>query len=57
MLSRMRITIRLDDDLMREAKRPVAEQGQAGLQAGGDLDNSAALVDLMEDVDRSSSLR
>lgn len=77
----MRTTIRLDDDLLREAKQYAAESGrtftclvedalrealrrrqrssakkrirlksggQGGVQAGVDLDDSSALLDLME---------
>ena len=83
MFSGMRTTIRLDDDLLREAKayaaatdrtltrliedalrealarrrqrarRPRVElptSGGGGLQPGVDLDNSAALWDLMDDL-------
>ena len=81
----MRTTIRLDDDLLREAKAnavrtgrtltaviedalrlalrpaehpggrvelPVFEGKGQGLQPGVDLDDSAALLDLMEQYDR-----
>ncbi len=80
----MRTTIRLDDELFRQAKRAAVESGQtltaliedsvrerlarrgtrkkrirvklptyrgSALQPGVDLDDSAALLDLMEDTD------
>jgi hypothetical protein len=80
----MRTTVRLDDDLLRQAKRAAQEAGQtltalleeslrerlarrpkgkrrrrvklvtfkgSGLQPGVDLDDSAALLDLMDEVD------
>jgi len=83
----MRTTLRLDDNLLQEAKRVAADTGRTltsvieealremlarrkkgtptrrtklptfgsgGLQPGVDLDNSAALLDLMEADDRKA---
>ena len=82
----MRTTIRLDDDLLKEAKKAAADAGQTltqlfeaalrerlarrqtkptsrialptfqgtGLQPGIDLDDSSALLDLLEADDASS---